>query len=713
MSAPLILAIQPDRRQQPHLASIARQVSAELLLTESVERAMAVLANRLPDLILTPALLSHKDETALTERLRQFGDVAAHIHTLTIPILETAVSPSRKGGVLSSLRKQKRNGKAHAAETVGCTVDTFAEQISIYLRGAVEARVARGPIQTPSPTTTFEAGPSAEKTTPDNLPSVEELSAETPAAPEAPREDVGQRAGAPAENNGLPTIEELSARTPPVPEPATSVEMRMDSIAVITPSISALPVPAASVETGVNAIAAIDTALAVHAGDCPMPEVAPRVAELTMELPPAQLTAGGGVVATMPVPAPVETGVEAVTAMMPLVSAPAVPTALLTPVTMPHVAEVSVLLPPADTTRPASSIATMLPAPPSSAVEMSMTTFAAMVPVVKPANDRPLPIPAVMSPLVELRMPAHAAPTRVAVPTVPEYGSAVSVETIAAMASVVSAAAADRLAPLPAATPFTAELPLKLPSTDVVAHATAPVAPESPRSVGLNADVVAHIAPVMTDQGLVPVPATALRVSEVCLPLPAANVHPGVLAVPELPAMPADANMDAVAAMMPIASAVSRARPVPVPAASHYVVELPMSLPVVAAGSVDPKILVVPAHTEPRIEIGMQTATANTDAGRIPADASAPPVSAAVTLAVRKRAKKQAALQERKAARKNGKKQTAHPPADDSGLFDPDEVRFSALIAKLDEVALRGDEAPDGDVVEQVRARKPATSKQR
>jgi PleD family two-component response regulator len=71
MSAPLILAIHPDRRQAPKIASIARHASAELLLAESMERAIAMLSDRLPDLILTPTLLSHRDETALGERLRE------------------------------------------------------------------------------------------------------------------------------------------------------------------------------------------------------------------------------------------------------------------------------------------------------------------------------------------------------------------------------------------------------------------------------------------------------------------------------------------------------------------------------------------------------------------------------------------------------------------------------------------------------------------
>jgi hypothetical protein len=119
----------------------------------------------------------------------------------------------------------------------------------------------------------------------------------------------------------------------------------------------------------------------------------------------------------------------------------------------------------------------------------------------------------------------------------------------------------------------------------------------------------------------------------------------------------------------------------------------------------------VPGPDEPRLEAGMEAATAT--AGASATDAVAPAVSTAVMLAGRKRAKKKATLHERKAARKQSKKLTAHPPADDSSLFDPDEVRFSALIAKLDEVALQGDEARESNAGRQGRTRKPAKSKRR
>ena len=68
---PLILAIEPDRRQSAQLTAVVRhRLHADLVLAESAERALAALGDRVPDLILTSALLSAKDEGALGARLR-------------------------------------------------------------------------------------------------------------------------------------------------------------------------------------------------------------------------------------------------------------------------------------------------------------------------------------------------------------------------------------------------------------------------------------------------------------------------------------------------------------------------------------------------------------------------------------------------------------------------------------------------------------------
>src|SRR5437660_7975825 len=122
----LILAVEPDRRQAAHLTHIVRQrVGAELILAETTELALASIGNRIPDLVLVPALLSPQDDAALATALRVIA-TAAHVQTLTIPVFAAAAPrPRKSGGVLAKLM----GDRAHAAVPEGCNPGLFAEQI--------------------------------------------------------------------------------------------------------------------------------------------------------------------------------------------------------------------------------------------------------------------------------------------------------------------------------------------------------------------------------------------------------------------------------------------------------------------------------------------------------------------------------------------------------------------------------------------------------
>src|SRR5437867_9374646 len=132
---PLILAIEPDRHQASQLTAVVRgRLRAELVLADSAERALAALGDRVPDLILTSALLSTKDEAAVADRLKELEGAAAHVQTLTIPVLgapERRATPGR--GVLSALLGDR--GPAPAAPD-GCDPAVFAEQRAAYLEHA-------------------------------------------------------------------------------------------------------------------------------------------------------------------------------------------------------------------------------------------------------------------------------------------------------------------------------------------------------------------------------------------------------------------------------------------------------------------------------------------------------------------------------------------------------------------------------------------------
>jgi hypothetical protein len=254
---------------------------------------------------------------------------------------------------------------------------------------------------------------------------------------------------------------------------------------------------------------------------------------------------------------------------------------------------------------------------------------------------------------------------------------------------------------------------MTLPSaaTAFATQAVAPVVPAYGRSVEMSIQVVAGIAPLAADpahQTLAPIPATAAGVAELSMKLPSPTIDANIPVLPELPTGPTDAPADAVAAIMPVARAAAHEGVVPAPAAVPYLAELPMELPPMSAhGSPQADVLTVPQTP---------AAVVRTDTGAvieaIPPSADegqAPAASPHVPLEIRRRAKKKATLQERKAARKNGRKPDR---LDDASIFDPDECRFAALVAKLDEVVLRGKDshAAGNNAAQQPRGRKPARS---
>jgi hypothetical protein len=133
---PIVLAIEPDRRQAAHLTAIMRQqVGAELVLADTTEGALDAIGNRVPDLVLVPALLSPQDDAALAAALRVIA-AAAHVRTLTIPVLASGTKPTVARGVLARWRRSREE----SPEPDGCDPAVFGEQISTYLREAAAER---------------------------------------------------------------------------------------------------------------------------------------------------------------------------------------------------------------------------------------------------------------------------------------------------------------------------------------------------------------------------------------------------------------------------------------------------------------------------------------------------------------------------------------------------------------------------------------------
>src|SRR5690349_24318533 len=104
---PIILAIEPDKRQAAHVSAIVRhRVGAELVLADTTEGALDAIGTRVPDLVLVPALLSPQDDAALAAALRVIA-AAAHVRTLTIPVFSSSAASdgAKSGGLLSRFRR--------------------------------------------------------------------------------------------------------------------------------------------------------------------------------------------------------------------------------------------------------------------------------------------------------------------------------------------------------------------------------------------------------------------------------------------------------------------------------------------------------------------------------------------------------------------------------------------------------------------------------
>jgi CheY-like chemotaxis protein len=147
----VILVVEPDSRHAAQLAAMARKhLTSELVMADSADRAVAAMADRVPDVLLMSSLLSRQEEATLAAWLRDLGPAAAHVQELTIPILAatpTRVVPKRRG-VLAGLRKDRDDPVA----IEGCGLDEFARQVSAYVGFAYAHRGITEPVvEAPAP----------------------------------------------------------------------------------------------------------------------------------------------------------------------------------------------------------------------------------------------------------------------------------------------------------------------------------------------------------------------------------------------------------------------------------------------------------------------------------------------------------------------------------------------------------------------------------
>lgn len=138
----LILAVEPDRRRGRQLASLVkRHTTADIVVAQSGAAALSAIGTRIPDLILTPPLLSPHDESLVTTWLRDLGDAAAHVQTLAVPILSESDATSSEGG--GSILGKLLDRSESSAGGHGCDPSVFADQIKTYLERASAERKLR------------------------------------------------------------------------------------------------------------------------------------------------------------------------------------------------------------------------------------------------------------------------------------------------------------------------------------------------------------------------------------------------------------------------------------------------------------------------------------------------------------------------------------------------------------------------------------------
>jgi hypothetical protein len=278
----LILAIEPDRRQAAQLTSLIRaRVNADLVLAETAEQALHAIGDRVPDLVLVPALLAPQDDATLAGALRVIA-AAARIQMLTIPVLAATSRKKQPRGVLAKWRR-----RAEPAASGGCDPAVFGDQIAAYLaEAAAERAVTESDRVAAAPT---------------------EVSSHQPAVPSPGTAPVDEAIGIPAiEFEGIPAIEyvrvpeigmaAVEIATAAVDEVAVAADTQTGQLAgvladlVVEESSVDEPLGEPAVET-LSAVETMSTAdVPAHLPE-PEPEASPLVEELRIvEVP---IEAGG------------------------------------------------------------------------------------------------------------------------------------------------------------------------------------------------------------------------------------------------------------------------------------------------------------------------------------------------------------------------------------------------------------------------------------
>jgi CheY-like chemotaxis protein len=129
-----LLVVQPDSVQADALRQALRaHVSEDIVVAESLDDALALIEQAVPDVILLPTLMPAAVEDYLVTYLGTIPG-ASHVQILGLPRLERSDNSPRRR--TRSLLPWRRRQEPRADSAPGCDPWTFAQDVIAYLAGA-------------------------------------------------------------------------------------------------------------------------------------------------------------------------------------------------------------------------------------------------------------------------------------------------------------------------------------------------------------------------------------------------------------------------------------------------------------------------------------------------------------------------------------------------------------------------------------------------
>jgi CheY-like chemotaxis protein len=132
----LILAVQPDSTQSAVLRhALSGSAKADVVVVDSVDAALAIVDETVPDLVLLDEFTPPRDADNLIAYLRVLPDTN-HVQAISVPVIKSATNapaPRKAPGKYRWLSQLLDEAQRSAAAPAGCDPDVFAADVAEYL----------------------------------------------------------------------------------------------------------------------------------------------------------------------------------------------------------------------------------------------------------------------------------------------------------------------------------------------------------------------------------------------------------------------------------------------------------------------------------------------------------------------------------------------------------------------------------------------------